>query len=308
MCKIKEEGKCFVFSEKILYNNKMRLVLLTILAFNFEAGKLTLEKKDSIYITRLLDSVRIYNDTMEINGGKGTYNEVENVLFLEGRVRLKTPKRRVRSDSLVIRSDGNIILFMGGVVIVQDSDTLKAGKVYIEGDSLVASYRVYGYFPSKNIRFTSDTLYTIDSVYVLKGTKVRVVSLDTDSIVLEGSPIYVTNDTVYSPSSCHVITGKYESTGDTLYYFSKDSFGIFLGDVKIEWDSGYVTGDTAYFYIGDKGIDSIVVMGESFLKRTGEKNTVTLKGKRFKVTVMNNKVESLEAFEASGVLLERKDE
>ncbi len=285
----------------------MMLVLLTILAFNFEAGRLTLEKKDSIYITKMVDSVRIYNDTMEIRGRIGIYNERENTLFLKGGVVLVTPKRKAKSDSLVIRKDGDIILFMGGAEIREGRDTLRANKIYIEGDSLAATFDVRGYFHSKKLRFTADTLYAVDSSYILKGSGVRIVSIDTDSIVLEGSPVYVKEDTLYSPSRCQVTTGKYIGEGDTLYYFTRDSLGFFLGDVKMEWDSGYATGDTAYFYIGDSGLDSVIVRGDCFLENRGE-NEVQLRGKKFKVTVKKSKMVKLEGFEATGVLREKENE
>ncbi len=285
----------------------MMLVLLTIVAFNFEAGKLMLERKDSIYITRLLDSVKIYNDTMEIRGLSGVYNEVDTTLFIKGGVLLITPKRKVKSDSLVIRKNGDIILFMGKVVVIEDSDTLKAEEVFIEGDSISAISYVSGYFPSGNFKFNADTLYAIDSTYVLKGENVRIVTLDTDSIVLEGSPVYIKKDTLFSPSRCKVVTGKYRSEGDTLFYFKKDSIGFFLGNVEIMWDSGYATGDTAYFYVGDDGLDSLIVKGNCFLENKG-KNAVKLRGKKFKVTLKNNKMVKLQALEAEGVLKREKDE
>lgn len=285
----------------------MMLVLLTIIGFNFEAGKLLLEKKDSIYITRLLDSVKIYNDTIKIRGLSGVYNEVDNTLFIKGGVLLIAPKRKVKSDSLVIRKNGDIILFMGKVMVIENRDTLEAEQVFIEGDSISAITHVTGYFPSRNFKFKADTLYAIDSTYVLKGENVRIVTLDTDSIVLEGSPVYMKKDTLFSPSRCKVVTGKYRSEGDTLFYFKNDSVGFFLGNVEIMWDSGYATGDTAYFYVGDNGLDSLIVKGNCFLENKG-KNAVSLRGKKFKVTLKNNKMVKLEALEAEGVLEKGRDE
>ncbi len=286
----------------------MMLVLLTIFAFNFESGRLMLEKTDSVYITHLLDSVRIYNDTMEIRGFAGVYNDKENVLFLKGDISLKTRNKIARSDSLVIRKNGNIILFMGGVEIITGKDTLRGDRVYIYSDTLIASSNVEGYLGSKNVKFRTDSLYGIDSTYVLRGANTYLATLDTDSIVFTGSPVYIKRDTIFSPSKCSVVTGKYRARGDTLYYFSADSMGFFTGDVVVSWDSGYSAGDTAYFYLSSGGLDSLLIKGKCFLQRKGEKNTVSLNGKSFKVYIENKKMKRLEAMSASGVLKEEESE
>ena len=285
----------------------MMLVLLTIFAFNFEAGILKLEKKDSMYITKLLDSVRIYNDTMNIEGLYGTFVEDSNLLFLGGNVRLSTPNTDAKSDSLILREDGNIIIFMGACEIVQNKkDTLRAQRVRVNKDTLYATWAVHGNIVSKNIVFYADTLQSYDSIYTLLGRDVRVFSMGKDTLRFLGTYIRMSKDTVMSDKSSRIESGKYTIKGDTFFYYKSDSFGSFLGNVSIVWDSGMAKSDTAFFYLKDEKLDSLILKGKCHLEKYGKDNDIKLDAGLFRVFFKKDSLRALIAENSNGVLKERK--
>lgn len=285
------------------------LVLLTILSFNFEAGVVQLEKEGDFYFTKLMDSVHIYDDTLDIHGVYGIFNERENSLFIGGDVMLKTPTIKASSDSLVIREDGDIIHFMGRCEIIrEDQDTLWGGKVIIHKDTLLAYGDVAGNSASRNIRFFSDTLLVYDSLYILWGNTVKVQKGDLDSLLFLGTYLIVSKDTLYSDRRPTVKVGKYTARGDTLFYYEGDSSGIFIGNVGVMWDSGSVKSDTAYFYFSSDRLDSIIFKGQCHLDKYSEEDKIELAGKVFKVFFENDSIKELVAERSRGVLRNRKNE
>ncbi|GEM_PF-4360294 len=287
----------------------MMLVLLTIVAFNFEAGVLKLEKRDSFYVTRLLDSVYIYNDTMKILGDYGVFNEKDNMLFVGGDVLLLTPEIRALSDSLMIREGGNIIHFMGSCEIVQkESDTLWGKQVKIVGDTLLATDSVRGHFTKKNLLFYADTLLAYDSTYILMGQDVWIKRIFRDTLVFKGAYLRISGDTVFSDAAPVIEVGKYIVKGDTFYYQESDSSGSFFGSVTISWDSGIATGDTVFFYLQDESLDSLILTGKCNLQKRAEKNTVELNGSLFRVYFENDSLKELVAESSHGVMRSRRNE
>ncbi len=287
----------------------MMLVFLTIMAFNFESGILRLEKKDSFYITRLLDSVYIYDDTLQIRGMYGTYNEEENLLFVGGKVSFKTPGITVLSDSLLLRSNGNIILFMGNCEIVKDQkDTLWGNVIRVMKDTFYGTYNIKGHFVSRNLYFFSDTLISYDSVYILKGDTVRIKKETRDTLKLWSRYIIISKDTVYSNVRTFIRTGKYTVFGDTFFYYDADSEGMFSGDVVINWDSGTARADTGIFYLKGEKLDSIILKGRCNLMRRGKDNDIKLDASLFRIFFVNDSLHELVAEESNGVLRSKNNE
>lgn len=281
--------------------------MLTVLSFSFKAGLLTLEKRDSIYITKLLDSVYIYNDTMKIRGRYGTFIEDSNLLFLGGGVGVLTHNISAKSDSLILRENGSIIIFIGKSEIVKNKeDTLRAEKIRVIKDTLYAESKVSGNIKSSDIVFYADTFYSYDSVYIFLGKDVRVFTGMKDTVKFFGTYLKVFKDTVMSDRPSRIETGKYTIKGDTFFYNRHDSLGSFLGNVLVSWDSGMSSGDTAFFYLKNGHIDSMLLFGNCYLKTNGKDNRFELSASMFKAFFIRDSLRELIARKSRGVLVEEK--
>lgn len=156
-----------------------------------------------------------------------------------------------------------------------DGKVLKADRLYSEDDGdNVAEFNVHLVDEKESTTLHSDKLVTNDKngeyqAYNVKGQPLLVKSFDEDSLFLKcDTLLYTNNDTIetyYGRNNVNYLKGDMSGRADDLYYNPGDSVYVFHGDPILWTDSTQVSGDTVIIEIANDALNSMQVIGNSFM-------------------------------------------
>ncbi len=295
----KQKISCKVYRGQ---NGMIIILMMLFTKFTFEAGRVSLLRHDTSYITILEDTVTIRDSNMTITGLSGVYNEINKKLFLYGDIRAFNSKSEVKSDSLIVHQNSGIMLFMSEVSAFKGRDTLMGDCIYMHKDTIIASGNVHGRIASKDVKFRADSLSTVDSTSKLIGNASAFIGKDSGAIVIKADSMYIPPDSLIAFSHVVVKDKKFQSEGNELLYVNADSTGILIGPTLTKWDSGKAFSDTLFFKMKRKSINNVMLVGNVKIENTRTSSNVTIFPDTALLYIQDSRIKRLVCINGSGVI------